>query len=68
MAVVKIGDMELYDVEELSRLLDVQDRTIRKYLREGRLKGRKLAKKWYVTAESLKGYFEEPEPVAVQEG
>ena len=68
MAVVKIGEMELYDVEELARLLDVQDRTIRKYLREGRLKGRKLAKKWYVTAASLQDYFEEPEPAAVQEG
>ena len=59
---VKIGDLELYTVDELSELMEVQERTIRKYLREGKLKGRKLARKWYVTEESLHAYFEQPEP------
>jgi excisionase family DNA binding protein len=58
---IKIGDMELYDVEELSKLLDVQERTIRAYLREGKLQGRKMARKWYVTADSLKAYFHQSE-------
>jgi excisionase family DNA binding protein len=57
-----IGDLVLYDVEELSELLGVQDRTIRAYIKDGKLKGRKLAKRWYVTAESLREYFEQPEP------
>lgn len=55
---VKIGDLELYDVGELSSLLDIQERTIRRYLREGRLKGRKMARKWYVTQGSLEAYFQ----------
>lgn len=59
---IQIGDMELYDVQELSELLDVQERTIRRYLREGKLKGRKMAKKWYVTEASLRAYFEGEEP------
>ena len=58
---IKVGELVLYDVETLSKLLDVQERTIRKYLREGKLKGRKLARKWYVTEESLQAYFEQPE-------
>lgn len=57
-----IGDMVLYDVEELAKLLDVQERTIRAYLKDGKLKGRKMARRWYVTEESLKAYFEQPEP------
>lgn len=61
---IKIGEMELYDVEELARLLDVQERTIRIYLRQGRLQGRKLARKWYVTSDSLKAYFQQPEQQA----
>jgi len=57
---IKIGDMELYDVGELSQLLGVQERTIRNYVKDGKLQGRKLAKKWYVTAESLQAYFQQP--------
>jgi excisionase family DNA binding protein len=57
----KLGDLTLYSVEELSKILDIQETTIRKYLREGKLKGRKLARKWYVTEESLTEYFRETE-------
>ena len=54
---IQVGDMKLYDVEELAEMLDVGLPTIRRYLREGRLKGKKLAKRWYVSEESLKDYF-----------
>ena len=67
MAVKKIGDLVLYDVEELSKLLNVQEKTIRAILRDGKLKGRKLARKWYVTEESLKDYFSQAETEIEQE-
>lgn len=54
---IKVGEMTLYTVEELAEKLDVGTPTIRRYLREGRLKGRKLAKRWYVSEENLKEYF-----------
>ena len=57
MAVKKIGELVLYDVAELSKLLDVQEKTIRAILREGKLKGRKMARKWYVTEDNLREYF-----------
>ena len=57
---IKVGEMVLYDVETLSKLLGIQERTIRRYLREGKLKGRKMARKWYVTEQSLQEYFEQP--------
>ncbi len=57
MTAKKIGDMELYEVEDLSQLLGIQERTIRRLLREGTLKGKKLAKRWYVTDRALQEYF-----------
>mgnify|MGYP001010910404 FL=1 len=60
---IQVGDMKLYDVEELAEMLSVGLPTIRRYLREGRLKGKKLAKRWYVSEENLKDYFQ-PEEVS----
>jgi len=57
-----IGDIKLYTVEELSELLDIQETTIRKYLREGRIRGRKMAKRWYISEENLASYFSQTEP------
>lgn len=34
--------------------------TIRTYLREGKIKGRKLGVQWYVTEKALHNYFDEP--------
>jgi len=58
----KLGDLELFDVEELAEQLGIQEKTIRKLLREGRLKGRKLARRWYVSSEALREYFSQQEP------
>lgn len=56
-----IGDLKLYSVEEVSRLLDIQEVTVRKYLRDGRLQGRKMAKKWFISEDSIRAYFSQPE-------
>jgi excisionase family DNA binding protein len=61
---VEIGDLTLYTVEELSELFDVQAKTIRRMLRDGEIKGRKLARRWYTTEEELREYFLQPEEEA----
>lgn len=53
----RIGSLTLYTVEDLHELLGISKMTIRAYLREGRLKGRKLGVQWYVSEEALKEYF-----------
>jgi excisionase family DNA binding protein len=58
----QLGSLKLYDVEELASLLDVQEKTIRAYLRDGKLKGRKIARKWYIPEEAIQEYFSQPEP------
>lgn len=58
---LKIGDMTLYDVQDLAELLNLHDKTVRTLIRQGTLKGTKLAKKWYVNKEDLKAYSQEKE-------
>jgi hypothetical protein len=57
----KIGDLTLYSVDDLHEMLGISKLTIRSYLREGKLKGRKLGVQWYITEESIRSYFEAPE-------
>lgn len=60
----KIGDLKLYSVDDLSEMLGVSKMTLRSYLRTGKLKGRKLGVRWFITEESLRSYFQgelEPE-------
>lgn len=53
----QVGDLKLYSVEDLSELLGVSVKTIQQYLKDGKLKGRKFALRWYVTEEALRAYF-----------
>jgi len=57
----KIGSLTLYSVDDLHELLGISKMTIRAYLREGKLKGKKLGVQWYVTEDAIRNYFEEPE-------
>lgn len=56
----KIGSLTLYSVDDLHELLGLSKLTIRKYLREGKLRGRKLGVQWFVTEQALHEYFNEP--------
>lgn len=53
----KIGSLTLYTVDDLHELLGISKMTLRAYLRDGRLKGRKLGVQWYVSEEAIRDYF-----------
>ena len=55
----KIDDDTLYDVPGLAKMLGVTEKTIRRLLGDGALKGKKLGRKWYVTGAVIKAYFED---------
>lgn len=55
----KIGSLTLYSVDDLHELLGISKMTLRAYLREGRLKGRKMGVQWFVTEEAIRDYFNE---------
>ena len=56
---VKIGTTTLYDLKELSKRFGLSLRTLRLYLRAGTIKGQKLGRKWFVSEDTLKNYFEQ---------
>ena len=64
---IQIGDMKLYDVEDLVRLLGMNIQTVRKMLGEGRIPAKKFGRKWYVSEESLQEFFRQRDNVAEPE-
>jgi excisionase family DNA binding protein len=57
----QVGNLTLYSVDDLHEQLGLSKMTIRAYLRDGKIRGRKLGVKWYVTEEALREYFSEPQ-------
>ena len=57
----KIGSLTLYSIDDLHERLGISKMTLRAYLREGRIRGRKLGVQWFVTEEAIREYFN-PEP------
>ena len=54
-----ISDKTLYSVAELSQKLNVTPVTIWKYLKQGKLKGKKTMGKWFISNEEIAEFFDE---------
>jgi len=53
----QIGDIKFYDVQEIAKIFDMTPQSIRKFLKEGRIKARKVGTRWYVTEEAMREYL-----------
>ncbi len=53
----QIGDIKFYDVQEIAKAFDMTPQSIRRFLREGRIKARKFGTRWYVTEEAIRDYL-----------
>ena len=53
----QIGDIKFYDVQEIAKAFDMTPQSVRKFIREGRIKGRKVGTRWYVTEEAIREYL-----------
>lgn len=60
----KIGNLTLYSIDDLHEMLGISKMTLRAYLRDGKIRGRKLGVSWFVTEGAIKEYFEEPQTSA----
>ena len=49
---------KLYTVEDIARMTSFTSRTIRNYLKDGNLKGRKIGGQWRFTMEDIKRLFD----------
>lgn len=55
---IAVVDTKLYTVEDLVDMLKLSDKTVRVYLREGKIKARKIGLRWFITEENLKKFIE----------
>ena len=53
----EIKDIILYSVPELSKKLNVTTVTVRKYLKQGKLKGKKVMGRWFISSEDVTEFF-----------
>ncbi len=58
----QVGDLELYNADELAQLLGIPKSTVSRFFKERRFRGRKLGRKWYTTVSAIWEYFEQEEP------
>lgn len=52
----EILGVKLYGVEEVAELLGITERTVREYLKRGKMRGQKLAGVWEISEDNLR-YF-----------
>lgn len=58
---------KLYTVEDVAQITGLTLRTIRNYLKDGRLKGRRIGVQWRFTAEDIQALFDAPVPRTQEE-
>jgi excisionase family DNA binding protein len=56
---IQLGTLVLYNVEEFSAKFGLHVVTVRKLIRQGRIKGRKMGNRWYVSEDAFRDYFRE---------
>ncbi len=57
---VKLDNLVLYSILELSQKLGITGATLRAYVKAGKLRGQKMGTKWFVSEESLREFFNAP--------
>lgn len=53
----KLRGLPLYTLKELAQLLEVTERTLHTYIKDGKIKGVKIGGKWKVTEENLQRFI-----------
>ena len=59
--------MEIYDVPQLSEMLKVSKKAVRSYLITGRLKKRKVGKRWLVHEDAVREFLMNAERISTEQ-
>jgi len=54
---IQVEDITVYNVKEVSELLGITQVTIREYIRQGRLRAKKIAGEWRITGDALRDFL-----------
>jgi excisionase family DNA binding protein len=58
--------MQIYDAPQLADMLKVSEKAVRSHLISGRLKGRKVGKRWLVHEDAVREFLMNTEPVVTE--
>lgn len=64
---IVIGTKAIFDVAEVSTKFGLTAKTLRKYINEGKLAGRKMGQRWYISEEGISDYFRKIESKPLNE-
>jgi len=54
---IQVEDITVYNVKEISELLGITQVTIREYIKQGRLRAKKIAGEWRITGDALRDFL-----------
>ncbi len=55
----KIDPNKFYTVEEISNFLDLSSQTIRKFLRDRQMRGKKIGRRWHILGKNVIDFVKE---------
>ncbi|KPJ53844.1 hypothetical protein AMJ39_02835 [candidate division TA06 bacterium DG_24] len=59
LAPESIDPRKLYTVFETAEILQLSEQTVRKHLRDAKLRGRKIGKRWHIRGAEIRRYIGE---------
>jgi len=57
---IQVGTTIAYDLTELSQKLHLSERTLRRYIHQGKLQAAKIGLKHYITQQAIDQYLDTP--------
>ena len=55
---IEIGGVKLYSVKDIATAMDVSEQTVRRYIKRGYLKSKKIGRNIFITEAQLKEFIE----------
>ncbi len=54
---IQVEDITIYNVKEISEIIGITQVTIREYIRQGKLRAKKIAGEWRITGDALRDFL-----------
>lgn len=58
-------ESKFYTIDQVAEILDIHHKTIRKFIKEGKLKANKFGKQWRISQEDLDAFTKAQNPVVI---
>ena len=54
---IEVNDFKAFDANEVAEMLDLKYRTVTRYIQAGKIRARKIGKKYFVTEKDVKAFI-----------